>query len=130
MRVVIGEAVVRISHWYIACYRRSDSEDGTKRSELEETTMGDGGGSILFFLRRLFRATLHYLNTWITLTRGAKSGGKVLPTSFSVVICFRFFFLMPSFLLSLTVKTKNPIMESKLYETTSDDNQRNLYVIQ
>ena len=92
MRVAIGEAVVRISHWYIACYRRSDSEDGTKRSELEETTMGDGGGSILFFLRRLFRATLHYLNTWITLTRGAKSGGKVLPTSFSVVICFRFFF--------------------------------------
>ena len=49
MRAVIGEAVVRISHWYIACYRRSDSEDGTKRSELEETTMGDGGGSILFF---------------------------------------------------------------------------------
>ena len=37
---------------------------------------------------------------------------------------------MPSFLLSLTLKTKNPIRESKLYETTSDDNQRNLYVIQ
>lgn len=49
VHVVIGEAVVRISRWYIACYRRSDSEDGTKRSELEETTMGDGGGSILFF---------------------------------------------------------------------------------
>lgn len=88
MRVAIGEAVVRISHWYIACYRRSDSEDGTKRSELEETTMGDGGGSIPFFLRGLFRATLHYLNTWITLTRGAKSGGKVLPTSF---FCFNLF---------------------------------------
>lgn len=92
MPVAIGEAVVRISRWYIACYRRSDSEDGTKRSELEEATMGDGGGSIPFFLRGLFRATLHYLNAWITLTRGAKSGGKVLPTSFSVVICFRFFF--------------------------------------
>ena len=88
MPVAVGEAVVRIAHWYIAFYRRSDSEDGTNRSELEETTMGDGGGSILFFLRRLFRATLHYLNTWITLTRGAKSGGKVLPTSF---FCFNLF---------------------------------------
>ena len=48
MRVAISEAVVRMSHWYIACYRRSDSEDGTKRSELEETMMGDGGGSIPF----------------------------------------------------------------------------------
>ena len=91
MRVAIGEAVVKISHWYIACYRRSDSEDGTKRSELEETTMGDGGGSIPFFYAVYFAQLSHYLNTWITLTRGAKSGGKVLPTSFSVSICFRFF---------------------------------------
>lgn len=126
MRVVIGEAVVRISHWYIACYRRSDSEDGTKRSELEETTMGDGGGSILFFLRRLFRATLHYLdhtNSWSKVRRESPA---------YLIFCFNLFpvFLMPSFLLSLTVKTKNPIMESELYETTSDDNQRNLYVIQ
>lgn len=128
MRVVIGEAVDRISHWYIACYRRSDSEDGTKRSELEETTMGNGGESIPFFTRFISRNSplsehLDHTNSWSKVRRESPA---------YLIFCFNLFpvFLMPSFLLSLTVKTKNPIMESKLYETTSDDNQRNLYVIQ
>ena len=74
MRVVIGEAVDRISHWYIACYRRSDSEDGTKRSELEETTMGDGGESIPFFTRFISRNSplyehLDHTNSWSKVRR-------------------------------------------------------------
>lgn len=100
MRVAIGEAVVRISRGYIACYRRSDGEDGTKRSlrsQQEETAMEDGGGNILFFLRSLFRSTLHHLNTWIRLMRGAKSRGKILPTSF-------FFFNAIVFVIIIDVK--------------------------
>lgn len=129
MRVVIGEAVVRISHWYIACYRRSDSEDGTKRSELEETTMGDGGGSILFFSTPFISRNsplsehLDHTNSWSKVRRESPA---------YLIFCFNLFpvFLTPSFLISLTVKTKNPIIKSELYETTSDDNQRNLYIIQ
>ena len=66
---------------------------------------------------------LDHTNSWSKVRRESPA---------YLIFCFNLFpvFLTPSFLLSLTVKTKNPIMESKLYETTSDDNQRNLYVIQ
>ena len=67
---------------------------------------------------------LDHTNSWSKVRRESPA--------YLIFCCnlFPVFFLMPSFLLSLTVKTKNPIMESKLYETTSDDNQRNLYIIQ
>ena len=102
MRVAIGEAVVRISRGYIACYRHSVGEDGTKRSlrsQQEETAMEDGGGKIPFFSSKSF--SLHSLPS--EHLDQANAWGKVTRENPAYLIFF-FFFNAIVFVIIIDVK--------------------------